>query len=637
MSQNTIAARVYDFLKRYPPFTFMETADVREIADQVKVIYLEKGSEVFKAGEEDKGIFYMVKDGAVKIMREQPDLQIVDMCDEGDLFGLGPLIINENYKLSAVANEESIVYGIPIQLLLPLAMQDKKVSNYLITSFASNVKDPYSLEDSGKLFTDYIKENTQDVSDLQKIKYSRDALICSPKTKVQKAAKMMQEKRVGSIIITKDDKPVGILTNRDLRDHIATGNFSIDAPVEQIMSHPVKCFQAGPTVAQAQLIMLKNNINHLCITEDGTPDTKVLGIITQHDVVVAFGNNPVVLMKEIKRAKRYKELREIRQKAESLLKKFLDQNLPLSEILNILNEIYYAINTRVVELALKKLKSPPCRFAWLALGSLGRKEQLLLTDQDNAIVFEDVAEEDYESVKSYFLELAKEVTKGMHKIGYEYCPADMMASNPNWCKSLSEWKKQYTNWILNPTPESILLGTIFFDYSYVYGDTILVTKLSDSIFEVLKDGNTFYNNLAREAVKSKSPLGFFRQFLVEPDGEHKDFFDIKSRAMMPLIDAARVLSLEHQIRNINNTAGRFEKLAMLEENNKEIYESCAYAFKALLKFRTRQGILHGDSGRFIELATLTKAEKLKLKRCFKPIRDIQEILSVRYHFVQNVI
>ncbi|MAZ25951.1 MAG: nucleotidyltransferase [Cytophagaceae bacterium] len=636
MSQNTIAARIYDFLKRYPPFTFMDAADIQEIADQVKVIYLEKESVLFKAGELDKGLFYIVKDGAIKITREQPDLQIVDMCDEGDLVGLGPLIVNEDYKLSAIANEESIVYGIPIPLLLPLALHDKKVSNYLITSFASNVKDPYSLEDSGKLFTEYIKENTQDVHDLQKIKYSRDALICGPKTKVQKAAKMMGEKKVGSIIIAKDDKPVGIITNRDLRDNIATGKFSIDAPVEKIMSHPVKCFQAGPTVAQAQLIMLKNNINHLCITEDGTPDTKILGIITQHDVIVAFGNNPVVLMKEIKRAKKVKDLREIRQKAESLLKKYLDQNLPLSEILNILNEINYAICARIIELALKKLNSPPCNFAWLSLGSQGRKEQLLLTDQDNAIVFEDVPEEKYEPVKAYFLALAKEVTKGLHKIGYEYCPADMMASNPNWCQSLTEWKKQYTHWITNPTPESILLSTIFFDYSYLYSDTLLVTKLSDSILEVLADGSKFFNHLAKEAVKSKSPMGFFRQFLVEPDGEHKDFFDIKSRAMMPLIDAARVLSLQHKIRNVNNTAGRFEKLALLEENNKEIYESCAYAFKALLKFRTRQGILHNDSGRFIELATLNKSEKLKLKRCFKPIRDVQEILAVRFQFVQAV-
>ena len=141
----------------------------------------------------------------------------------------------------------------------------------------------------------------------------------------------------------------------------------------------------------------------------------------------------------------------------------------------------------------------------------------------------------------------------------------------------------------------------------------------------------FYRVMAKDAIRSPSPLGFFRQFLVEEGGDHKDFFDIKARALMPLIDAARVLSLNHKLRNINNTAGRFERLAELEVNNKEIYENCSYAFKALLKFRTKQGILHDDSGRFIELATLSKAEKLKLKRCFKSIHDIQELLTLRYN------
>ena len=126
------------------------------------------------------------------------------------------------------------------------------------------------------------------------------------------------------------------------------------------------------------------------------------------------------------------------------------------------------------------------------------------------------------------------------------------------------------------------------------------------------------------------PVSFFRQFLVESNGEHKDTFDIKNRAMGPLIGAARVLCLFHHIRNIPNTAQRFEKLAVLEPENKELYESCAYAFKALLKFRVRQGISQSDGGRFINLETLTKADRLKLKRCFKPLRDIQEVLRVRF-------
>ncbi|PHR98552.1 MAG: nucleotidyltransferase [Leeuwenhoekiella sp.] len=630
--KNTIAERVADFLKDYPPFQFLSSSSLLKISGEVQVLYYEKDKPIFKEREKNTGIFYVVKDGAVRLYRtENQEPKIVDICDEGDLFGLRPLITKEDYELSASANEETILYGIPIELFLPIALEHKEVSNFLIASFASNVQDPYSLEESGKLFTEYSVERNSEIFDLQKAKYSKNILTCTPDTLIKVAASKMSHRNVGSIIVTEENKPKGIITNKDLRDKIATGAFQISDPVTKIMTRPVRCFHKDPTIAQAQLIMLKNDISHLCITEDGTPDSDLLGLITEHDIVVSFANNPVVLMKEVKLAKRTKRLRNVRLKVSQLLKKYLSQNLPLSQILNILNEINYAITVRVIELSLKKMPvSPPCKFAWLALGSQGRKEQLLLTDQDHAIVFENVPAEDYEATQNYFIKLARHITRALHKIGYDYCPADMMASNPRWCQSLQEWKNQYDIWIKDPTPESQLLSAIFFDYSYVYGDTELVTSLSDNILDTLDQNNMFYRVMAKDAIRSPSPLGFFRQFLVEEDGEHKDFFDIKSRALMPLIDAARVLSLHHKLRNINNTAARFERLAEIETNNKEIYESCSYAFKALLKFRTKQGILHGDSGRFIELATLSKAEKLKLKRCFKPIQDIQEILTVRY-------
>ena len=629
---NTIAERVADFLKHYPPFQFLSTASLLKISGEVQVLYYEKDKPVFKENEKNTGIFYVVKDGAVRLYRtENNEPKIVDICDEGDLFGLRPLITKEDYELSASANEETILYGMPIELFLPIALEHKEVSNFLIASFASNVQDPYSLEESGKLFTEYSVERNSEIFDLQKAKYSRNILTCTPDTIIKVAASKMSHRNIGSIIVTEDNKPRGIITNKDLRDKIATGAFNITDPVTSIMTKPVRCFLKDPTIAQAQLIMLKNDISHLCITEDGTPDSDLLGLITEHDIVVSFANNPVVLMKEVKLAKRTKRLRNVRMKVSQLLKKYLNQNLPLSQILNILNEINYAITVRVIELSLKKMEvAPPCKFAWLALGSQGRKEQLLMTDQDHAIVFDNVAPEDYNHTQAYFIKLARHITRSLHKIGYDYCPADMMASNPRWCQSLQEWKNQYDIWINDPTPESQLLSAIFFDYSYVYGDTELVTRLSDNILQTLDQNNMFYRVMAKDAIRSPSPLGFFRQFLVEEGGEHKDFFDIKSRGLMPLIDAARVLSLHHKLRNINNTAARFERLAEIESNNKEIYESCSYAFKALLKFRTRQGILHGDSGRFIELATLSKAEKLKLKRCFKPIQDIQEILTIRY-------
>lgn len=275
-------------------------------------------------------------------------------------------------------------------------------------------------------------------------------------------------------------------------------------------------------------------------------------------------------------------------------------------------------------------QEPPVKFAWMSLGSQGRKEQLLHTDQDNAIIFEDVPEGELEKTKSYFTTLAKQVNKGLYNIGFDYCPADMMARNPKWCLSLSEWKNQFEDWMINPENEDILLCSIFFDYDISYGDVRLTNALADHIFDLCENNQLFLAAMASVSLRNPSPLGFFRQFLVERNGEHKDFFDLKKRALMPITDAGRVLILQHRIKNINNTAERFEKLASLEPQNSELYLSCSYTAKALLKFRTKQGLMHKDTGRFIALNSLNKEERIKLKRCFKTISEIQELIKLRF-------
>ncbi|HWS60660.1 MAG TPA: putative nucleotidyltransferase substrate binding domain-containing protein, partial [Flavobacterium sp.] len=183
----------------------------------------------------------------------------------------------------------------------------------------------------------------------------------------------------------------------------------------------------------------------------------------------------------------------------------------------------------------------------------------------------------------------------------------------------------------NTGKNEVLLSFIFFDYSLVYGDSDLVNDLSDFIFEDVKANPTFYIHLVSGALQSQSPTGFFREFLLEQNGANKDFFNIKNRALMPLAHAARVLILSHSVKSISNTVERFEKLAELEPQNSELYISCASSYKILLRFRTNQGLLHNDSGQFISLDTLSKAEKIKLKSTFKTIKELQEIIRIRFN------
>ncbi|WPY99889.1 DUF294 nucleotidyltransferase-like domain-containing protein [Christiangramia sp. OXR-203] len=632
---NSIAARIADFLENYPPFSLLEKSELLQISESITVFYFEAGKMIFRKDEQVHDQFYIVQKGAVDLQKveESKEPETIDKCDEGDIFGLRPLFAKKNYQINAITDEESIIYGIPLNLFKPYAVNNPEVGDFLMESFASNTRNPYSEKHRGRLFSDEddIQLNKDPLFELQPIPIVKKMVTVSRNTSIQKAATLMSERRVGSVIVVEDKKPVGIVTDVDFRELVATGILPITSDIFEVMNSPVICYSKNLTIAQAQLTMMKHKINHICITKDGTPNTKVKGIVSEHDIIVSQGNNPAVLMKAINRANSTKKLKKIRTKIMLLLDGYIKSNIPVSHISTIIFELNDATIKRTISRCIDKMEEPlPCNFSWMSLGSQGRKEQLLLTDQDNALVFENVEEEELEEVRAYFLKLARKVTKRLNIIGYQFCPAEMMARNEKYCLSLSEWKDQFSNWVTTSGNDEILLCQIFFDYDISYGESRLTNELSDHVYDILKGNRNFLNRLAAQALRNPSPLGFFRQFLVEHDGEKKDLFDIKKRGIMPLTDAARLLILEHRVKNISNTAERFEKLAQLEPNNKEIYQACAYSSKALIKFRTKQGLKNKDNGRFINLEDLGKEDKIKLKRCFKSIKEIQELIKIRF-------
>lgn len=621
---NTIAKRIFDFLKGFPPFNMLTNDQLLAVSESVEVVYFQKGDSLFRINEPIANYFYVVKDGAIGLYTENG--LMVDECDEGDIFGLRALLRKDNYILEAKAIEESIVYTISSHLLEDYITSNSEASQFLMTSFITNSR--------------YVESNpetvlTSEYSYLQSADYSKNPVTCSSDTLVKSAAKTMTEQHIGSIIITKDAKPVGIITDKDLRTKIATGQFSISESVSSIMSSPVITYPESTTIAEAQIAMLKHQITHLCITEDGTSNSKLTGVLSEHDIIVLRGNNASSLVKEIKRSQTIEQLKAIRQKAEKLLKRYLEQDLPIEFAAKLISTINDVITQKIIEKAVQNQNSePPVNWTWLAIGSQGRQEQLLMTDQDNALVYDDVSEDKNEATKTYFLKLAKQINNDLATVGFELCPADMMGSNPKWCLSISEWSKQFNRWITTPDQDNLMLCTIFFDFEHVYGNKELVEKLAESVFNSIANHDIFLNYLGRNALQNPPPLSFFRQFLVEESGEHKNQFDIKARSMMPLVDAARLLILSHNIKSINNTLERFKKLMELEPQNKDTYLFCIEAYKDLLWFRTEQGLSNEDSGRFIDVQSLSKLNRLKLRRSFKAVKLVQELIQTRFRLSQ---
>ncbi|MGO4770406.1 DUF294 nucleotidyltransferase-like domain-containing protein [Flavobacterium sp. W22_SRS_FK3] len=635
---NTIAEHIADFLKEYPPFDNLTFQELFNIATNIRVINLEKHAVLFQTNDLLHDSFYIVSSGIINLTTiADAEETIINKCHEGDIFGLRPFFAKNNYMMTAKAREESIVYAVPIAVFRPFVANNSDVLNFLLESFSINSRHTKDNSNSGgKLISDngFYSDTQSEMQYIQSLSYNNSPLTTTADKIVKDIAILMTDSMVDNIVVCENNNPIGILTDADLSSKIATGRYGITETIDKIMSSPVVTVIENVSLAEAQLLMLKHNVTHLCVTKDGTNKSVVKGIISEHDLIVAQASNPGVLIKEIKRSQLPKDLKQIRDRLSDLIQNSIQKNIPISHVCNIANEINLALIKRAVELTILDLGSPPARFAWLSIGSQGRKEQLLLTDQDSILIFEDVTPEKYREVKDYFLRLAKRTTSLLEKVGYEFCPNGHMASNMLWCKSLTDWIKQYNNWMNTPGENSNDLSSIFFDYEIVFGEPKIEEAIENVIFKNAINNPLFFDFLGNDALKRNSPLSFFKKFILEEEGPHKMKFDIKTRALMPLIDAARLLILSSNIKGIKNTYLRFKQLAISDSKNAEIYLSCAEAFLTLLKFRTVEGLINDDSGQYINIKELSKTDKEKLKNALAPMRDLEELIKSKFQLTQ---
>lgn len=633
---NAIVQRIADFLKDYEPFNFLSYDDLLKIASTIRVLNLEKNKTLFQINDVLHDSFYVVASGIVNLtVVSDADDMLLNKCHSGDIFGLRPFFAKNNYQMTAKAKDDCIVYAIPITTFKPYVSQNQEVLNFLLESFATNSKNQADKQAKG-LISDTVafNENQSDMLYFQTLSYNRNPLKVSTTTTIRDVAQLMTDNLFDSALITEHSFPVGIVTDKDFRAKVATGRIPVLSLIPTLMNAPVITVNENISVAEAQLVMLKHGVTHLCVTLDGTDKSEVRGIISEHDLVVAQANNPGVLLKEIKKATSAKELKIVRDKLAEIIQSSLNRAIPLTHISSIAGEITLALVKRSVELAILDLGSPPARYAWLCIGSQGRKEQLLLTDQDSILIFEDVPADKYRDTKDYFIRLAKKTTGTLEKIGFKQCPQNHMASNMLWCKSLTDWVKQYSNWMNTPGEKSNEISSVFFDYEMAVGEQKIEDALTEVIFKNAKNNVLFFDYLGNDALRKPPPLNFFKKFNTEEEGEHKGKFDIKNRAIMPLIDSARLFVMSNSIKGINSTYHRYKHLAIVDPKHSEIYLNCAEAFLELSKIRTTEGLKNDTDGQYIDLDEMHKVDREKLKNALLPMRELEELIKDTYQLTQ---
>lgn len=620
-----------DFLKKVPPFQFLDEETLYGIIPYLRLEFYPKGTVILEEGGKSSEFLYLIKKGAVKITlrRENGEEVLVDMRGEGETFGLWSLIEGQQ-QTTVKTLEDTLCYLLPKDKVVELLDQKGLFSEFFLKKHISKYLDRIVKE---RLKGSEIKTGLERALFTTQIKdiASKEVYTIKEEVSIQKAASLMAERRIGSLIVVNDNGvPVGIITDRDLREKVVASGRPISRPVREIMNAPLITVEADRYAFEAITTMIKNRIHHLPVVREG----RLCGMLTNHDLLLLQGISPLAIAQEIQNQETIEGLSKVSQKVIPFIGLLIKEEVPVRNILRIITEINDSIICRVIDLAQNQLGPAPVPFCWLVYGSEGRREQTFTTDQDNGLVYQDPSSsEEVKECARYFKEFSEFVVEALVQCGFARCPGNYMASNPQWCQPLKTWKDYFRKWINTPTPEAILRSVILFDFRGLYGDLSLAEKLKSFLLKEVQKKDIFLLHMAKLTVQFKPPLGFFRTFVVEKSGEHKNELNLKYRCLAPIVNIVRLAALEVPIGE-TSTLDRLERLKDIHSLMKDYAEELAEAFQFLMSLRIHhqyeQMVKGNQRDNYINPNHLSSLEKKFFKEVCSLIRHIQDLIEHKY-------
>ncbi len=445
---------------------------------------------------------------------------------------------------------------------------------------------------------------------------------CPMDCPAEKAARIMVREKATILGVTGTDGEVaGVITDRDFRERIVAEQASADQPIFQVMSAPVISIPSTALVFEAALFMQEKNVRHLVVRN---LEGQCIGIVRNTEFISFPQHSFSILLQKIRRACSIDEIARTRARLPLILKTMIESGVTSRNATHMASALADAITKRIITLTLTDLGDPPVPFAFMTSGSEGREEQTLVTDQDNALVYEDPGLEQQDSAKEYFLQLGKRVCRDLGAAGYAFCKGEYMACNPQWNQPLTAWKNHFQSWIEEPDTEELLRFNIFFDFRCVFGETSLVRSLRRHIHGTLADHPAFFFHLARNALSHKVPISAFGKIITETVHGREEVFNAKE-AVLPLVNFARLYALQHGI-NKTNTADRLRALweaGVLQRSSfNELLQ--AYNILMLLRYKRQSSAIAEDlpPDNDISLRNLTEIEKSGLKQAFSQVTTI---------------
>ena len=626
VQQNIRALMV--FLGGYAPFNQMEELHIASLLEHAALSFYTNDDEILNPNQGPVENFYIVKQGHVRGERpyEKTDNTTFEISP-GECFPLAALLGERATRTVHKASGDTFCLKIPRKHFVEVFTQSDIFRDYCLRG-VSSLLDQVNRKIQSKAVESLGNQHSLD-QPLAELAI-RNPIVCTPDMPLQKAISIMHSKNVGSIIITNEQRhPKGIFTLRDVRRVIAEGLIDFEVPISNIMTPKPKSLPYTASAFEAALLMAKHHFAHVCVVDE---DNKLTGVVSERDLFSLQRVDLVHLARAISSAPSLVTLKSIREDITQLIDTMIAYGAAsqqLNHIITLLND-YTVI--RVIELAIKSLGDPGIPFTWLVFGSEGRKEQTLVTDQDNGILFTLPSGMSEEEARAKLLPLAKVINTHLAECGFTWCKGNIMASNPDLCRSVTEWEEWYYRFINSTTPENLLNSSIFLDMRPIWGDEKAATIMFKRVVEKIQKNTLFQKMMAACAMNSRPPLNMFKNFVYAKGGE-KNTIDLKVQGLTPFVDAARILSLGQGIIE-SNTVDRIKALvnvgAMDEKDGNAWIES--YALIQLLRMRNHQELSRSgkELTNRISPSQLNQLDQRILRESFRQAQRLQHKLELAF-------
>jgi len=605
------------------PFSKMAEADVDFFLSRSREAYFAPKEVILSPADGAPEFLYLIRQGRVSGRRDIPGIEETAFSlDAGSLFSIGSAFANRPVSTTYSAIDDCFCLLFPVAAMRQLQAQSKPFSDFLSNriwgllqesrtalrnSFASQALADQSLESR--------------LGDL----HLKKPLTTGPNTPLREALTLIHEKKVGSILVTEDERTiVGILTRYDVLSRVTLSDLDLNTPISAVMSTGVKTLSVDDTAEMAGLLMSRFNIRHLPILESG----RLVGIISERDLFSLQRLSLSNISTSIRATEDLQGLKKCADDIRTFARNLLGQGVQARQLTALISHLNDVLTEQLIAMVASRYQLNHSRFAWIALGSEGRSEQTIATDQDNALVY---ADEDGEAQRAVYLQFAREVNEALDVCGYPLCKGNIMASNPELCLSQQEWLSRFDRWIEQGNPEDLLKASIFFDLRALAGNPDLLIPLKELVRVKAAAIPRFIKLLAENALNSRVPLNWLGA--IEPtEINGQKTIDLKVQGTALMVDAARIYSLAHGIESINTR----ERLAAVGRalNVPEV-ESAAWitAFEFLqtqrLAVQIAEVTMNGNPNA-IDIDQLNSVDRSILKESLLKVRSLQQHLQLDY-------